>query len=166
MMQAQFKPWTVVFTCIAVMSIVAAHSLGRASSESSRKQELEKQQALTTDMSEKLLEASGRLRQGMLILTTNHDYAKDKEIKEESANTSHEGQKALARGYGIEFMLLEDIMITGEPFRRTMQSARLKRNEMLLIMKNEKALSSAQKFTMEGHDMLERGEKIIMEPQL
>jgi hypothetical protein len=47
-----------------------------------------------------------------------------------------------------------------------LQGARLMRNGMTMMMKDENALSRAHKITREGQGMLERGQKIVTAAQL
>ena len=165
MIPAQFKTWTVALACSALVLILAPHSIAQTSSKGSMQQEVTKQQALMSDGSQKVLGASRKCQEAMRILEPKRDHTKAGQMTTEANKRMADGEKQLIEVQKLDALLLEEIGGFGEPSQKMTHGTKLMRNGMPL-MKDEEALSSAQKITREGQGMLERGQKIVMTPRL
>jgi hypothetical protein len=165
-MEAQFKAWTVALACSALVLIVTPASIAQATSKGTMQEEITKQQNLMSEGSQKVTDASKTLQEAMRILETKQDYAKARQMITEADKTMADGEKLLTDAQRIDASLLQEIRKTGEAGRKMMQGARLIRNGITMMMKDERALSRAHKITREGQGLLERSQMIVTAPQL
>jgi hypothetical protein len=164
-MEGQFKAWTTALACSALVLIVTPAAIAQTSSKGNMQEEITKQQNLMSEGSQKVMDASKKFQEAMRILETRQDYAKARQMITEADKTVADGEKLLTEAQRIDASLLQDIRRTGETGRKLMQGARLMRNGITMMMKDEKALSRAHRITREGQGMLERSQKIVMAPQ-
>jgi HD superfamily phosphodiesterase len=119
MMQPQFKTWTVALACSALVLIVTPHSIAQTSSKGTTQQEMAKQKTLMSDGSQKVMDASKKMREAMRILDTKRDYAKAKQLLTEADKTMAEGQKLIAEAENIDVTLLQDLRRNEDARRQT-----------------------------------------------
>jgi hypothetical protein len=165
MMQAQFKAWVVALGCSALVIIVPARSIAQTSPKDPMQQEVMRQQTLMFDGSQKVMDASMKMQGAMKLLEIDRDHSKSKQIIAEAERTMADGEKMIADARKTEVKLTEDLTRTGSAGRRIMEGARLVRSGMLMVMKDEQALSGAQKIVKQGNTMLEQGQKIVAAAQ-
>ncbi len=164
MVQALLRTWIVVLTCSALVTIYAPHSVAQPLSKGSGLQAMTIQQAVVSDGPQNMLGALKRFQEAACFLKTQHDCAKAGQMAIEARKEMANKVVALQN---LADMLPEEITRSAGAGRKIMHGAKLSRNAMLLLMmKDEKALSRAEKITREGHGMLERGQKIVMTPRL
>jgi hypothetical protein len=114
-----------------------------------------------------VLGASKRFQEAVCFLKTQHDYTTAGQMTIEPRKGMANREKQVIGLQNFADMLPEEITRSAGAGRKIMHGAKLSRNAMLLLMmKDEKALSRAEKITREGHGMLERGQKIVMTPRL
>jgi hypothetical protein len=166
MMRAQSRVWTVALICSALMFITAPRSIAQTSSQSTMQQEMTKQETLMSDGSQKVVDASKKMQEAMKILETGKDYAKARQLMTEADKTMKQGQELIASAEKIDATMLQELRRGEEAGREMMKGAKLMRNGMQMMMKDEQALSRATRLTREGHGMLERGQKVVMSRQL
>ena len=139
MMQAQSRAWTVALACSALWLLVAAnHSFARTSANSPRHHKITRQKFSMPDGSQKLM----------------------------ADKTVFERRILFAHAERLDAILVQDLRRAEEAARQMMKRAKLIRNAMQMIIKDEQAMSRAQKTPSEGHGILERSQMILAAPRL
>ena len=120
-MQSQFRSWTVALACSALVLIVAPQSIAQTLSNGTAQQAMTKQQALMTDGSQKVMDASKKMQHAVQILNEKGDYAKARQLLAEANKTMTQGAKLIAYAERIDAALLQDVRRTEEAGRQMMK---------------------------------------------
>ncbi|MGB6068844.1 MAG: hypothetical protein WBG50_28880 [Desulfomonilaceae bacterium] len=160
-MRTQFRIWTAGLACTAVLLTVTPFAVAQAPAKGALQEEFTRQQNLAFEGSQKIADASNKLQDAMRTVRAEHDYSKTRQMISEADKTMADGIKQLSDAQKLQTKLLQDIRRTGEAGGIMMQGARLMRKGMAMIMRDENALSTAQRITREGQSMLERGRMMV-----
>jgi len=167
MMQALFRTWTVALVFSALVAFVAPHSFAQTTSKGSKHQEVTWRQVLLCECSPEVLSQSKIPPEANGVLKTQPDYSNSEQTTTEAQTRMAHQEKQLIWLPNLKPMLLEEMNSSAKAGRKILSGAKLIPDGMvLLMMKEEKALSRAEKITREGHGTLERGQKIVMTPRL
>jgi len=162
MMPVQFKAWTVALACSAVVLMVAPQAIAQTSPKGTMQQQITKRQALMSEGSQKIMDASKKLREAMKIMQEQKGYPRARQMMTHADKTMLQGERLLNGASKIDAMLLQDTRTSLEAERKMMKGARLMQNGMLTMMNDEKALSRAHRIVTEGHDLLKQGQNAVM----
>ncbi|MGO9119593.1 MAG: hypothetical protein ACLQPD_18535 [Desulfomonilaceae bacterium] len=97
----------------------------------------------------------------MSLLDAKQDYAKARQMITEADKTMAVGEKELSEAQRVDVKLLQDIRRSEEAGRKMMIGAKLMRNGVTMLMKDEKAVSTAHKIAGEGQGILDRVQKTV-----
>ncbi len=162
MMRRLFKIWTVALVCSAMMAMLSPHVVAQTASEGNRHQEMTIYLVLLSNCSIVGSNASEKSEETMCILRIRFDCAGAEQRTDAQSGMAHH-KKNLFWPLNLKPMVLEEVSVSVRAGRKIMEGARLIPIGMpLLMMKDEKAWSSAEKIITEGHGTLERDQKTVM----
>ncbi len=167
MIQALFRTWTVAVVFSALVAFVAPHSFAQTTSKGSKHQEVTWRQVLLCECSPEVLNPSKIPLEANGVLKTQPDYSNSEQTTTEAQTRMAHQEKQLIWLPNLKPMLLEEMNSSAKAGRKIMRGAKLVSGGILLLMmKDDKTLSRAERNTREGHGTLERGQKILMTPRL
>ncbi len=147
--------------CGALAIILTHPAIAQTSSKGALQEQLTKEQELTTDGSQKLMDASKKFDEAMRILDSNQDYAKAKQMITEAAWIVAAGDKELSEAQRLDVKLLQDIRKSEQAGQKMVEGASIMRYGARMLMKQEKAASRAHKIMGEGQGILDRAQKTV-----
>jgi hypothetical protein len=167
MIQPLFRTWTAALVCSALVAILGYQSFAQTTSGGNRHQETTRQQILMSQCPTTVSRAWESLGQTMRALKTQFDWTNFEQITTQAQARLASQEMRLFWPHDLRLMLTEETSGSVEAGRKIMRGAKLVSGGILLLMmKDDKTLSRAERDTREGHGTLERGQKILMTPRL
>ncbi len=145
--------------CGALAIILTHPTIAQASSKGALQEQLTKEQELTTDGSQKLMDASKKFDEAMNLLDTKQDYAKAIKTVTEADWTMAAGEKELSEAQKLDDKLLQEIRKSEQSGQKMVEGASIMRYGARMLMKQEKAGSRAHKIVGEGKGILDKAQE-------
>ncbi len=167
MVQRLFRTWTVTLVCSALVAILAYHVSAQTTYIGIRHQAATGEQILMSKCPTTVSRSWKSLAQTMRNLKALSDWTNFEPITSQAQARLADRETHIFWPHGLGLMLTEETSGSIEAGQKIMRGAKVIPSGMLvLMMKDDKTLSGAERTTREGHGMLERGQKILMTPRL